>query len=753
MQGRGPGAVAPEVFRQDGFDPAGSSGLFVGVSRFEDARFPAVPYAVDDAVDLAHLFACELGLVLPERCVLALAGEPAKAKTAERLAQLLAGGATRVGARARDLDHYLRDAASASAPNGLLVAAIASHGLSDQGGDFLIAEDTLADRMVRTGVAVDEVFDDVARAHAPRRLVLLDACRERLSEDTRAVAAPAMAESFAGAISRAEGQAVLMGATFGGYAYDDPKRRNGVFTAAVLDGLRGAAPSDSQGLITVGSLGDFVQEQVLGWVSRHRPDHSQQCRGIGRRIEGPAQSLPLALDPQRSQALEAYRARRTAALARLRDNLGPVLKGEHYDLIASALPEREPAPGTTELLEEIEALDGSARSQRSLWAFLGERPHETSRPEPAPPPPPRPSPAPAEGPRAPVREGRASQAATASGRRVSPWRLVRLIGGGLVAVVAILVFIALWPTWKNQQAPGGTSRQDAPEEPVQKPAVGSEPTNPRAGDAWEDPLGMRFRFIPGGTYTIGSPGGEPGRSINETRHDVTLTRGFWLAETEVTQAQWSRLVAKNPSYFKACGENCPVEQVNWFEAVRFATLMSEKAGLAQCYQLSGCEGTMGTGDYSCKAADLTALDCPGYRLPTEAEWEVAARAGTATATYAERLRIESGKMEPLNEIAWWSGNSEGTTHPVGSRLANPWGLYDMLGNVWEWCADWSGDDPRASPPDYADPSVGSNRVWRGGSWSSGARDVRAAARYWYSPGDRYVDLGFRLARGQGRSSR
>lgn len=194
MDGRGPSAIDPAALRESGFRSEASAGLFVGVSSFQGGRFAAVPFAVDDAVDLAHIFAVELGLLAPERCVLSLAGEPEKPATAERLDRLLGRGARRTEPHYTALYRHLGKQAREARPDGLLVITVASHGLSDQGGDFLLASDSLPERVVRTGLAVDEVFDMVARAGAPRRLVLLDACRERLTESTRTVGASALPE-------------------------------------------------------------------------------------------------------------------------------------------------------------------------------------------------------------------------------------------------------------------------------------------------------------------------------------------------------------------------------------------------------------------------------------------------------------------------------------------------------------------------------------------------------------------------------
>ncbi len=281
----------------------------------------------------------------------------------------------------------------------------------------------------------------------------------------------------------------------------------------------------------------------------------------------------------------------------------------------------------------------------------------------------------------------------------------------------------------------------------------------------EPPLpGMSFRYIPPGTFQMGSPDDEPGRDSDETRHSVTLTRGYWMGETEVTQAQWQAVMDNNPSYFQNCGAACPVEQVTWFDAVVFANALSRKARLDECYELTGCTGA----PQKCDSVTFRGLDCRGYRLPTEAEWERAARSGTDTAIYTGNLTLRGRNNGPeLDPIAWYGGNSGVTysgglgcsswpekqkaadtcgTHPAGEKAANSWGLRDMLGNVWEWTSDWSAGIENAAVRDPLGPEEGSYRVQRGGSWFINARNCRAANRYFGSPGYRVSFVGFRLVR-------
>ncbi len=284
-------------------------------------------------------------------------------------------------------------------------------------------------------------------------------------------------------------------------------------------------------------------------------------------------------------------------------------------------------------------------------------------------------------------------------------------------------------------------------EPVQEILRSSELAR-SPGEVAEGPLGMRFRYVPAGRFRMGSPEGEPGRFARETPHEVELTRGFWLGETPVTQSQWRQVMGNSPSRFSAGGDDCPVETVTWYDAVAFANRLSEMAGLPVCYELE-CTGTPGERGYACAKAELKRLDCEGYRLPTEAEWERAVRAGTDSAVYTGTFTIkEDGTSPQLERIAWYEANSRQQIHPIRGKAPNAWGLFDMLGNVWEWCGDAYAEYPTKT---QRDPFVheGSGRVYRGGSWLYVAQRVRAASRLWDEPGNCHDSLGFRLARGQG----
>ena len=221
-------------------------------------------------------------------------------------------------------------------------------------------------------------------------------------------------------------------------------------------------------------------------------------------------------------------------------------------------------------------------------------------------------------------------------------------------------------------------------------------------------LDMSFVTIPAGTFMRGDANGEN----NETPHQVTLTKCFELGVYEVTQEQYEQVMDSNPSHYK--GAQNPVENMRWDDAVEFCRKLSE----------------------------LPAEQSAGYvhRLPTEAEWEYACRAGTDTA-------YSFGDSESeLGEHAWYGRKSGDTTHPVGRKKPNGLGLYDMHGNVFEWCQDWYGNYPKGSVTDPTGPSSGSNRVLRGGGWFNAADDCRSANRIRLDPSSRSGILGFRVAR-------
>lgn len=225
-------------------------------------------------------------------------------------------------------------------------------------------------------------------------------------------------------------------------------------------------------------------------------------------------------------------------------------------------------------------------------------------------------------------------------------------------------------------------------------------------------LQLELLWVAPGTFTLGSAANEPERNKAEgppTR--VTLTRGFWLGKTEVTQAQYEQVTGENPSAFTQAGRDAPVERVSWLDAMAFCRKLNERE----------------------RAAGRLPEGC-AYTLPTEAQWEYAHRAGT-TGAYPGHP----------GATAWHAPESGGTTRPVATKSPNPWGFHDLAGNVLEWCLDWYGNYPGGAVVDPQGPARGYYRIARGGSWRTDAALGRSAARSGGSEGRRDYTLGFRLA--------
>jgi len=248
--------------------------------------------------------------------------------------------------------------------------------------------------------------------------------------------------------------------------------------------------------------------------------------------------------------------------------------------------------------------------------------------------------------------------------------------------------------------------------------------------------GMKFSLIPAGSFVMGSPDGsndsahppvhakEPGRFSVEKQHYVTLTQSYYMQTTEVTQGQWLAVMGgTNPSHFSSCGMDCPVEEVSWNDAQNFIDALNAREHRINCH--------------------TTPNTC--YHLPTEAQWEYAARAGTVTAFYNGEITGQCDSNSNLDKIGWYSHNSDSKTHPVAQKLANSFGLYDMAGNVEEWCRDRYNNYPDGPVTNPTGTASGTYRVFRGGGWRDCAGSARSANRGAGLPSVSTHYLGFRLA--------
>ncbi|GHU25938.1 hypothetical protein FACS1894164_16280 [Spirochaetia bacterium] len=230
-----------------------------------------------------------------------------------------------------------------------------------------------------------------------------------------------------------------------------------------------------------------------------------------------------------------------------------------------------------------------------------------------------------------------------------------------------------------------------------------------------------FVLVESGTFQMGSTTGD---NDEKPVHTVTISKSFYMSKYEVTQKEYVDVMGTNPSNWK--GDNLPVEQVTWYEAIEYCNRRSVKEGLTPAYRGSGTSITCN-------------FQANGYRLPTEAEWEYAAKGGNK-----DFLVYEYAGSNNVDSVGWYDGNSGRRMHPVGTKQANSLGLYDMSGNVWEWCWDWYGNYSSASQTDPTGAASGTGRVGRGGSWSSNGQNLRSAYRSNYTPTLRYGDNGFRV---------
>lgn len=225
-------------------------------------------------------------------------------------------------------------------------------------------------------------------------------------------------------------------------------------------------------------------------------------------------------------------------------------------------------------------------------------------------------------------------------------------------------------------------------------------------------LSFHFQYIPSGTFIMGSPAEEAMRGKDEgPQHEVAITKGLYLGTYEVTQAQWEQVMGENPAVFQSLEKSSrhPVEFVSWNDCQEFISQLN----------------AMGKGT---------------FRLPTEAEWEYACRAGTQSPYYWGDKMKQNGS----SDYAWANSRSFAQTHTVGSKQPNAWGLYDMSGNVWEWCQDWFDSYPSESQTNPRGPEEGKMKVFRGGSWYDFYESHRSANRHKHAPDEQYAAIGLRL---------
>jgi len=260
-----------------------------------------------------------------------------------------------------------------------------------------------------------------------------------------------------------------------------------------------------------------------------------------------------------------------------------------------------------------------------------------------------------------------------------------------------------------------------------------------------------FVRVGGGTFQMGSPEGTPNSQANERPVRSVTVSGFYMSRFQVTQGEWYDVMGARPSWFTGVNwRNLPVEQVSWYDAIVFSNRLSIQSGLTPAYSIGGSTNPDDWGpvpywdDWDILAIWDAVEIVPGstgYRLPTEAQWEFAARGGIV----CQGNYTFSGSNTAA-DVAWYRDNSGNRTHEVGTRQPNALGLYDMSGNVWEWVWDWFGPYPNAAQTNPTGPAASDARVFRGGSWFSAPGNARSAFRDYVNPDFRFTAIGFRVVR-------
>lgn len=543
---------------------------------------------------------------------------------------------------------YLSNLASQVPKDGLLLVAFSGHGIEREGQAYLIPMDArLTDDislLEESAISVARMHARIRTAHVGQVVVLLDACRNDPGgrSDSINPLSAAYVRGFNFDVRNREVQAfaTVYATAVGQRAYEYQDKRQGYFTWAVVEGLKGGAANE-RGEVTLASLVKYVEALVSKQVTIDL--------GAGK------QQRPFA-------AIEGYRA----------DEL----------VVAVGAPRRVPnAPSAT--------AEDAGTVEADYWAAI----KDSTKPE----------------------DFRAYLVEFPNGRHAP---LARLKIGEAASVKPSDNLIANKPSGTN---PTGVN------------AVAGAPA---AGTRMKSPAGIEFVYIPAGSFLMGSSDGEAKAALTDERnltvdhksklfargqpqHKVSIGHGYYLGRYEVTQGEWQAVMGNNPSYFKDCGGNCPVEQVSWDEVQQFVDKLNARN------------------------------DGWTYRLPTEAEWEYAARADTTT-PFAFGSSLSSTQanfrgMFPYGNAA--KGLNREKTTPVGSFAANPWGLFDMHGNVWEWVQDsydenYYSNSPAVDPPG---PATSGYRIMRGGSWYDFPYDLRSGNRDMTTHDSRNNGWGVRIA--------
>jgi len=662
-------------------------------------------------------------------------------------------------------------------PDDRVLVYFAGHGVSVGEGDarvgYLMPPDGDPKRPAATGVAMTEVVRWFGRYRARHVMLLADACYSGLALSTRAAGLKPAMERYLEAITSRRARIALVGGGAGEQVNEwvDESGTRGLFTHFLLRALDGAADSNQDCVITSDEIIAFVRPEVarqaqLLWGAQQHPQSGRSGEGefvflthpagdgpgCHTPITGgpappvlPAEAVTSAVAPPADAQTNPAKTTPTRLLRPHQGGaIGPdiaITRRATYpdvdlaverklqaaiDLQASATASpdaKEKAWCGLAILPDAALYRGQTEIACRRW-----RGHNAVH-------------------------GDRGKAVARERARLSAWLALR-DPPKEERRAALAAFVAMFPN--DGERPALVAARGA--------IAALDKGEPVAGFAVGVPRGW-VRIEPG-TFRMGTPPGERPRDADEHVVQVQIRRPFLLQTMETSQALWRQVMGRNPAGFNGCGERCPVEEVTFWDALAFCNAMSERDGLTACYQLKDCGGDVMGGGLRCRSATFAGIDCTGYRLPTEEEWEYAARAGTTSATYAGPLKLQGRRTAAgLDAIAWHGGHNgvayagagdcsqwEGRrgdieacgTNPGGKLQANAWGLHDMIGNVWEWV--WSRRDPRRG--DYGAPASirAPRRVSRGGGWYNDARDCRAANRFVLHGDAHFFNLGLRLAR-------
>ena len=668
--------------------------VLVGIDRYQSPQISRLKGAANDASSLAETLKNTLNF--PERNVLIYTSDSPDAR-------LPTTG---------NIVKALKYIAKKATEEDTFVMLFSGHGVMSGGGGYLLTYGSDLGAIEFTGLPLTKLNQLLGSIKASYKLLLVDACRND-PESGKGDKENLLAESFArgiavapftGVKARSQVAATLFSSEEGQRAYEWPGKDRGFFSYFLEKGLKGEA-ADSDGSVTLAGLVKYLRREV--------PDQVQRILGVDQmqvpwaRMEGndPGSWVINRLKGERLADLKKEareKQKKLDELAKLEKENLAVRSKEQAEV---AKWEQNIAKLDSRIAEMKQRLGTSTErnddSLNAMLAMIKEREGEQKRLE------------------AVKRKRQEAEAKRQA-------ELERLTAEKKMKLVAALE----QDIRKYEQIMSSPYGKDM-KEAAWKRLIAKYPEASRSleiGDTegiifkikyggTTNRFAMKFVYIESGTFMMGSPSNEPGRDDDERQHRVTLTRGFHMQTTEVTQGQWKAVMGGNPSYFKSCGDDCPVEQVSFKDVQEFIQRLNQKEGTNK------------------------------YRLPTEAEWEYASRAGTEAALANGRIsELDCNYDVNLDAMGWYCGNADKKTHRVAQKKANRWGLYDMHGNVWEWCQDKKGNYPSGHVTDPKDLSSGPYHVSRGGSYGGSAGSCRSANRNGESPDNQLSNLGFRLVK-------